>query len=107
MSKVITIDDTSFDSTIANSDKPVFIDFWAEWCGPCRVVSPIIDELAEEYSDKITFAKLNVDLSPQSAASNQVMSIPTLILFENGEEKLRIIGSKTKGDFVKELEDYL
>jgi thioredoxin 1 len=107
MSKVISLDDTNFGDTVKDSDKPIFVDFWAEWCGPCRVVSPIVDELADEYSDKITFAKVNVDLSPQSAAANEVMSIPTLILFKDGKEEIRVIGSKTKSDFVKELEQYL
>lgn len=107
MNNTLTLDDTNFESTISESTKPILVDFWAEWCGPCRVVSPIVDELAEEYNEQMTFAKLNVDLAPEAARTYQVMSIPTLIIYVDGKEAKRLIGSRTKGDFVNELQEYL
>lgn len=102
----ITVSDGNFNDTVA-SDRPVLVDFWAEWCGPCRMVEPVLEEIANEYSDKITIAKLNVDENPQTAASLDVMSIPTLILFKDGVERKRIVGARPKHQLVAELSEYL
>ena len=102
----ITVNDTNFKDTVA-SDRPVLVDFWAEWCGPCRMVEPVLEEIANEYSDKITIAKLNVDENPQTAANYDVMSIPTLILFKDGTEKKRIVGARPKHQLLSELSEYL
>ncbi len=102
----ITVSDTNFKDTVS-SDRPVLVDFWAEWCGPCRMVEPVLEELAKEYSDKITIAKLNVDENPQTAANYDVMSIPTLILFKDGVEQKRIVGARPKHQLVAELSQYL
>ena len=102
----ITLDDTSFNDTIAG-DRPVLVDFWAEWCGPCKMVAPVLEELSEEYSDQLTVVKLNTDENPQIPANFDVMSIPTLIVFQNGVEKKRIVGAKPKHMLEKELSEFL
>jgi thioredoxin 1 len=85
----------------------VLVDFWAEWCGPCKMVAPILDEIAEEHEGKIRIAKLNVDDNPEIARRFSVMSIPTLIVFRDGQEAARIIGAKGKGQLVQELNAFL
>lgn len=102
----VTLDATNFQAEIA-SEKPVLVDFWAEWCGPCRLVAPILDEIAGEYAEKITIGKLNVDENPQIQGSYDIMSIPTMILFKDGVEKKRIIGARPKHNLVSELSEYL
>lgn len=102
----VTVTDTDFADTIAG-ERPVVVDFWAEWCGPCRLVSPVLDEIAGEHQDKIVVAKLNVDENPQSAATYDVMSIPTLIVFHEGVEKKRIVGARPKHQLEKELAEYI
>ncbi len=102
----VTLSDSNFHEEISNS-KPVLVDFWAEWCGPCRLVAPILDEMAGEYAEKITVGKLNVDENPQTMGSYDIMSIPTLILFKDGVEKKRIIGARPKHMLVSELSEYL
>lgn len=103
---MITLDDSSFNDTIAG-DRPVLVDFWAEWCGPCRMVAPVLEEIAAEHSDSLTIGKLNIDENPQAPASFDVMSIPTLILFKDGVEKKRIVGARPKHQLVQELSEYL
>ncbi|MFQ5947529.1 MAG: thioredoxin [Acidimicrobiia bacterium] len=102
----ITVTDEDFDQAVA-AQKPVLVDFWAEWCGPCRMVSPILSEIASEHPDKLTVAKLNVDENPQTAMSYDVMSIPTLIVFQDGVEKKRLVGARPKHALVAELQEFL
>lgn len=102
----VTLTDATFTDTIAGN-RPILVDFWAEWCGPCRMVSPVLDEIAGEHSDKITVGKLNIDENPQTPASFDVMSIPTMILFQDGVEKKRIVGARPKHQMLQELAEYL
>ncbi|HEX2421052.1 MAG TPA: thioredoxin [Acidimicrobiia bacterium] len=102
----VTLDKSSFDQTIAGGT-PILVDFWAEWCGPCRLIAPILDEMATEYDGKLRIGKLNVDENPQISGEYDVMSIPTLILFQDGVEKKRIIGARPKHNLVSELSEYL
>ena len=95
------VSDMSFDGDILKHDKPVLVDFWAPWCGPCRSVAPIVDDLATQYKDKLKVAKLNVDESSQVAMKYQVTSIPTFILFKNGEVADRVLGALPRSEFVK------
>lgn len=102
MSQAITT--AEFDSIIAGSDKPVLVDFWATWCGPCRALSPIIDEVATEMGDRLAVYKCNVDEEGELAQRFGVMSIPTLILFKGGEVAHQMVGAMPKADLVAELE---
>lgn len=92
---------------IIQSNETVLVDFWAEWCGPCRMVGPIVEEIAAEYADKLAVAKLNVDENPQVSHQYEVMSIPTLIVYQNGEVKKRIVGARPKAMLVDELADFI
>ena len=104
MSKPVSIDDSNFDQTVLQSAKPVLMDFWATWCKPCLMVAPILDELAEEYDDRITFVKLDVDQNPKTAAKYGIMSIPTLLIFKNGEPVSHMVGVRPKKELQENLE---
>lgn len=106
MSAIITLSDADFTQQVAD-DRPILVDFWAEWCGPCRLVAPVLEEIAREHGDRITIAKLNIDENPQTPAEHDVMSIPTMILFQNGMERKRIVGARSKADMVNQLSDWL
>ncbi|MBS3908866.1 MAG: thioredoxin [Actinobacteria bacterium] len=104
---VVEVSEQTWDAEIIGSDKPVLVDFWAQWCAPCRIVAPVIEELAGEFLEKVKFAKLNVDDNPRIAGEFQVLSIPTFILFEKGEAKRRFMGAMPKERFVDELSEWL
>jgi len=102
-----TLTDASFDETINSASEPVIVDFWAEWCGPCKMIAPILDEIATEQAGKLTVAKLNIDDNPEAARRFDVMSIPTLIVFQDGQPKKKLIGAKGKGQLLEELSEFL
>lgn len=104
---IVTLSDSTFDEEIKGSEQPVLVDFWAEWCGPCKMIGPTLEELARDYSGRLTIAKLNVDDSPDVARRFEVMSIPTLILFKDGEPVQRLVGAKGKGQLVQEIDPFL
>lgn len=105
VANTVTLTDATFQETIAGS-KPVLVDFWAEWCGPCRAVAPVLEELATDKAERLTVAKLNIDEHPQAPSSFDVMSIPTMILFQDGKEKKRIVGARPKHQIEAELAEF-
>ena len=104
---IIQTSDASFDQDVLKSEKPVVVDFWAEWCGPCKMIAPVLDEIASEQAGKVRIAKLNVDDNPDIARRFDVMSIPTLIVFQDGQPKKRLVGAKGKGQLLDELSEFL
>jgi thioredoxin 1 len=102
-----TLSDNTFDEEVKGSDELVLVDFWAEWCGPCKMIAPTLEELSREYAGKMRVFKLNVDDNPDVARRFEVMSIPTLILFKDGEAVQRLIGAKGKGQLVQEIDPFL
>jgi thioredoxin 1 len=102
-----TVTDASFDADVLQADGPVLVDFWAEWCGPCRMVSPVLEEIAGEYSEKITVVKVNIDENPQIARDYQIMSIPTMSVFKGGQVVKSIVGARPKAAILRELTEFV
>lgn len=104
---ISTLTTTSFPEHIATAERPVLVDFWAEWCGPCKMVAPILEEIATEQAGKVRVAKVNVDENPGLATKFNVMSIPTMIVFKDGQEAQRLIGARGKPQLLEDLTPYL
>lgn len=101
------VTDATFASEVLSSDKPVLVDFWADWCGPCKKIAPVLEEIAAEHSEKLTVAKLNIDENPQTTRQYQILSIPTMSVFADGQIVKSIVGAKPKSALLSDLEDYL
>jgi len=104
---ISTLTDATFDEEIGSASEAVIVDFWAEWCGPCKMIAPILEEIATEQVGKVRVAKLNVDDNPDAARRYEVMSIPTLIVFQDGQPVRRLIGAKGKGQLLQELSEFI
>ena len=107
MANIGSVTDGDFQSTVLGSETPVLVDFWAEWCVPCHMVSPVVEELGNEKGDALKVAKLDIDTNPQATRTYGVMSIPSLILFKGGQEVARVIGAKPKEQILRELAAHL
>ncbi len=107
MANIGSVNDQEFESSVLGSQTPVLVDFWAEWCVPCHMVSPVVEEIGQEKGDDLKVAKLNIDENPQATRTYGVMSIPSLILFKGGEEVARVIGAKPKDAILRDLEPHL
>lgn len=103
----VDVTDDTFKADVIDSGKTVLVDFWAAWCGPCKMVAPVLDEIAGENKDKLTIAKLDIDANPATARDYQVMSIPTMILFKDGKPVKQIVGAKPKAALLSDLSEYL
>ena len=107
MSALKQVTDATFDQEVLNSDKPVLVDFWAEWCGPCRMVAPILEQIAEEHGEKLEIVKLNTDENPEVSTRYGVLNIPMLNVYVNGEVAKTIVGAKPKRALLKDLESFI
>ena len=101
------VSDADWETEVLKSDVPVLVDFWAEWCGPCRMVSPVVEEIATEKTGALKVVKLNVDDNPETARRYKVMSIPTLMVFSGGDEKKRLVGARGKSQLLQEVDEFL
>src|ERR1700678_4851933 len=101
------VTDATFEDEVLKNSKPVIVDYWAEWCGPCRMVSPVLEEIASEHADKIDVVKLNIDENPTISERYQIMAIPTMSVFQNGEVVKQIVGAKPKAALLRELADFI
>lgn len=104
---IINATDASFDTDVVNSDGLVLVDFWAAWCGPCKAIAPVLEELAEDYQGRVKIVKVDVDANPQSAARFGIRSIPTLFVFKNGERVDTVVGGRPKSEFTALLDKHL
>jgi thioredoxin 1 len=104
---ILNLSDATFDETIAGAETPVLVDFWAEWCGPCKMIAPTLAEIASEQKGKLAIGKLNVDDNPDTARRFDVMSIPTLLVFKDGQQVKRLVGAKGKGQLLQDLAEFI
>ncbi len=104
---IVTLTDATFDETVGAAETPILIDFWAEWCGPCKMITPVLEDIAKEHAGRIQIAKLNVDDNPNVARRYEVMSIPTLLVIADGEVKKRLVGAKGKPQLLEELAEFI
>jgi thioredoxin 1 len=104
---IVTLEDATFDESINGTEKVVLVDFWAEWCGPCKMIAPVLEEIAAEHGERLTIGKLNVDDNQQTALRFNVMSIPTLLVFKDGEPVKRLVGAKGKGQLLQDLAEFV
>jgi thioredoxin 1 len=103
----IHVTDETFTAEVLKSEKPVLVDFWAEWCGPCKMVGPVLEEIASEHADKLRIVKLNIDENPETARNYGIMSIPTMTVFVDGEISKSIVGARPKSALLRDLSSYL
>ena len=107
MGDLRNVTDADFEAEVIKSDKPVLVDFWAEWCGPCRMVAPVLEEIYKEHSDKLDIVKLNVDENPKIPAGLGITGIPALVIYKDGEVVKHIVGAKPKGALLRELAEFI
>ena len=103
----IKVTDATFANDVLQSDKPVIVDFWADWCGPCRMIAPVLEEISSTHADKVTVAKLDIDANPETAQAYQILSIPTMLVFQGGRPVKQIVGAKPKAALIAEFADVL
>ncbi len=107
MADLLEVTDATFESEVLNTDQPTLVDFWADWCGPCKMVAPVVEEIAAEYNDQMKVAKMDVDSNPKTPGNYGIRGIPTLILFKDGEEATRIVGFRPKEAMMEEISPHL